>query len=97
MSDINVGKNINVNIVKLRTIADRWREANTPGNNIDLNKLADYTLKVIDNEPLIKEICQAFLYSISIHAIKDPNFDKDTYVNVERKNERKNAVDTNKR
>ncbi len=87
----------NINIYKLRVVADKWKEASVPGNNIDLNKLADYTLKVIDDEPLIKDICQAFLYSISINAIKDPNFDKDTYVNVERKNERKNVVDKNKR
>lgn len=78
MSDIND----NVNIGRLKIIAKRWREANTPGNNIDLNKLADYTLKVIDSEPLIKEVCQAFLYSVSINAIKDPNFDKATYKKV---------------
>ena len=71
-----------ININKLRIIANRWREANVPGNNIDINKLADYTLKVIDSDPLIKEICQAFLYSVSINAIKDPNFDRDTYKNV---------------
>lgn len=73
MANINIG----INIGKLRTIADKWREANIPGNNIDLNTLADYTLKTIDGEPLIKEICQAFLYSVSIQAIKDPNFDKE--------------------
>ena len=67
MSDINIGK--------LRKILDEWKKANIPGSNIDLNKLADDTLKAVDGEPLIKEICQAFLYSVSIHAIKDPNFD----------------------
>lgn len=75
-------KKINVNIGKLRIIVDRWKEADVPGNNIDLNKLADYTLKIIDDEPLIKDICNAFLCSISIRAIKDPNFDKETYKNV---------------
>lgn len=71
------------NIGKLKIIVDRWKEADIPGNNIDLNKLADYTLKIIDNEPLIKDICNAFLCSISIRAIKDPNFDKETYQNVD--------------
>lgn len=85
MSDKNTG----VNIDKLRIIIDRWREADVPGNNIDLNKLADYTLKVIDGEPLIKDICQAFLCSISIRAIKDPNFDKATYRKVKSKNTKK--------
>jgi hypothetical protein len=42
-----------------------------------MNKLADDTLKMIDSEPLIKEVCQAFLYSVSIQAIKDQNFDTD--------------------
>ena len=64
-----------VNIGKLRIIADNWRRANIPGSTVDLNKLADDTLKMIDSEPLIKEVCQAFLYSVSIQAIKDQNFD----------------------
>ena len=84
MSDIKSG----INTGKLRIIVEKWREANIPGNNIDLNKLADYTLKVIDSEPLIKEICNAFLCSISIHAIKDPNFDKTTYKNVDRRHKK---------
>ena len=49
------------NIGKLRIIANRWKEADKPENNIDLNKLAEYTLKIIDDEPLIKDICNAFL------------------------------------
>jgi hypothetical protein len=64
-----------VNINKLRMIADRWRKATVPGSTVDVNKLADDTLKMIDSEPLIKEVCQAFLYSVSIQAVKDPNFD----------------------
>lgn len=64
-----------ININKLRTIAGNWRGANVPGSTVDLNKLADDTLKMIDSEPLIKEVCQAFLYSVSIQAIKDQNFD----------------------
>jgi hypothetical protein len=64
-----------ININKLRAIAEKWRMANAPGSNIDINKLADDTLRMIDGEPLIKEVCQAFLYSVSIQAIKDQNFD----------------------
>lgn len=62
---------------KLRTIADWWRKANAPGSTVDMNKLADDTLKMIDSEPLMKEVCQAFLYSVSIQAIKDQNFEID--------------------
>lgn len=65
----------NINVKKLRVIADTWRKANAPGSTIDVNQLADDTLKMIDTEPLIKEVCQAFLYSVSIQAIKDQNFD----------------------
>lgn len=43
----------------------------------DMNKLSDNTLKMIDSGPLAKEVCQAFLYSVSIQAIKDQNFDTD--------------------
>ncbi len=92
-------KKINVNIGKLRIIVDRWKEADIPGNNIDLNKLADYTLKIINNEPFIKDICNAFFCSISILAIKDPNFDIDTYINVENldKDEDKRGVKPDKK
>jgi hypothetical protein len=83
MSGTNVN---NINISKLRIIIDKWREADTPRSNIDLNKLADYTLKIIDSEPLIKDICNAFLCSLSIRAIKDPNFYKDTYRYISRDN-----------
>ena len=67
----------NINIGKLRIIADRWRKASAPGSTVDMNKLADDTLKMIDSEPLIKEICQAFLFSVSIQARKDQNFEFD--------------------
>lgn len=67
----------NIIISKLKTIADRWRKANAPGSTVDMNKLADETLKMIDGEPLIKEVCQAFLYSVSIQAIEDQNFEVD--------------------
>lgn len=66
---------VEINVRKLRFIADTWREANAPGSTIDVNQLADDTLKMIDTEPIIKEVCQAFLYSVSIQAIKDQNFD----------------------
>jgi hypothetical protein len=56
----------NINISKLKTIADWWRKANAHGSTVDMNKLADDTLEMIDSEPLIKEVCQAFLYSVSI-------------------------------
>jgi hypothetical protein len=69
----------NIDIKKLRVIADTWRRANSPGSTIDMNELANDTLKMIDTEPLIKEVCQAFLYSVSIQAIKDQSFDSETY------------------
>jgi len=75
-------KRINVNISKLRIIADKWKEALIPGSNIDPNKLADFTLKIINEEPLIRDICDAFLWSIAIMAAKDPNFDSATYKKI---------------
>lgn len=71
-----------VNIKKLTVIADTWRKANAPGSTIDINQLADDTLKMIDTEPLIREVCQAFLYSVSIQAARDQNFDSATYRKV---------------
>ncbi len=79
-------KNLNINVGRLKSIVDKWKEANAPGNNIDINKLADFTLKEIDREPLIREICNVFLVSLSVQAVKDPSFDKDTYKNIENKN-----------
>jgi hypothetical protein len=77
-------KKINVNISKLRIIADKWKEALIPGNNIDPNKLADFTLKIINEEPLIRDICDAFLFSLSIKLAKDPNFDPATYKKIDK-------------
>lgn len=82
-------KKINVNISKLRIIADKWKEAFVPGNNIDPNKLADFTLKIINEEPLIRDICDAFLWSIAIIAAKDPNFDIATYKNIDKETDKK--------
>lgn len=65
-----------VNVGKLRIIADIWRKANIPGNNVDINKATDDILKIIDSEPLLREVCIAFLYSVSTQARKDPNFDR---------------------
>ncbi len=67
-----------LNIDKLKAILNKWKRS--PENNVDLNKLADETLKVIDEEPLIKDICQAFLCSISIKTMKD--YDGVTYDNI---------------
>lgn len=67
-----MGKNT---INRLRILIQKWKDANVPGNRIDLNKLADETLAVINGDPFLKEVCEIFLYSISITAIKDKNFD----------------------
>jgi hypothetical protein len=71
-----------INVKKLKWIAEIWKKANAPGSTININELADDTLKMIDSEPLIKEVCQAFLYSVSIQAIKDQNFDNANKANT---------------
>ncbi len=84
-------KEVHLNIDRLRIIANKWREALVPGNNIDPNKLADLTLKAINEEPLIRDICEAFLMSVAITGAKDPNFDSATYVKIKNRNVGKDA------
>ncbi len=64
---------------KMKYLSKKWKEALSPGSNVDPNRLAEETLKVIEREPLIQDVCQAFLFSLSIMRAKDPNFDKSTY------------------
>lgn len=67
------GKRI-LDVKMFTSLIMKWREANRPGSKADINKLVDETLVTINKDPFIKEICEAFLMSVSIKAARDPNF-----------------------
>lgn len=61
---------------RLRILIQKWKDANTPGNRVDLNRLADETLTVVNSDPFLKEVCDIFLYSIGIKAVNDKRFEE---------------------
>ncbi len=64
----------NINRAKFDVLINKWRN---PKNTADVNKLkllAEETIKAVESEPFIKDVCNIFLYSISAKAINDPTF-----------------------
>ncbi len=50
---------------------ERWKNpVNMEDANI-LNQLADETIKLVNSEPFIKDICEMFMYAVSVKMMKD--------------------------
>lgn len=52
----------------------KWRDPKNTGDINKLNRLADETMQAVNSDPLIKGICEMFLYAASTKAMRDPNF-----------------------
>lgn len=75
-----------INITKFRILMERWRDPKTTGDINKLNILADETIQAVNSEPLLKSICEIFMYAISCKALQDPNFHGlDTLLDIGRK------------
>ncbi len=64
----------NIIRAKFDALISKWRN---PKNTADVNKLkilADETIKAVESDPFIKNVCDIFLYSVSAKYINDPNF-----------------------
>lgn len=64
----------NIDTIKFRMLVLKWKD---PKHTSDINKLsslADVTIEAINKDPLLKDICEIFLYAISTKAMCDPNF-----------------------
>jgi len=64
----------NINTVRFKILANKWKDPKNTGDINKLNRLADETMQAVNSDPLIKEICEMFLYAISTKAIRDPSF-----------------------
>lgn len=61
-----------INITKFKILMERWRSPEYVDNMERLNKLADETIFLVNSEPLIKDICEIFMYAISVKMMSDP-------------------------
>lgn len=55
-------------------LVNRWKDPKNTGDINKLNLLADETIQAVNSEPLIKEICEMFLFAISTKCVNDGEF-----------------------
>ena len=63
-----------IDTVRFKVLINKWKDPKNTGDINKLDHLADETIHVVNSEPLIKDICEIFLYAISTKAVKDPSF-----------------------
>jgi hypothetical protein len=62
-----------IDITKFKILMKRWKD---PTYLEDINKLsilADETINLVNNEPLLKDICEMFMYAVSVKMTNDQN------------------------
>ena len=52
---------------------ERWRDPTYVGDVNRLNRLADETIALVNSDPLIKDICETFMYAVSVKMMRDQN------------------------
>lgn len=62
-----------INITKFNTLMQRWKDPVYLGDINKLNLLADETINLVNGEPLLKDICEMFMYAVSVKMMNDPN------------------------
>lgn len=65
-----------LNATKFKILIQMWKDPVYLGDINKLDMLADETINMVNSEPLIRDICEMFMYAISTKAVKDPNFKK---------------------
>ena len=63
-----------IDMVRFKVLINKWRDPKNTGDINKLNRLAGETIQAVNSEPLIKDICEIFLYAISAEAMNDPSF-----------------------
>lgn len=51
----------------------RWKDPVYLGDINKLNILADETMNLVNSEPLLKDICEMFMYAVSVKMMSDQN------------------------
>lgn len=62
-----------INITKYKILAEKWRDPVYIGDTNRLNQLAEETINQVNSEPLLKDICEIFMYAVSTKMMSDPN------------------------
>lgn len=62
-----------INITKFKILMRRWKDPTYLEDINKLNLLADETINLVNSEPLLKDICEIFMYSVSVKMMSDPN------------------------
>jgi hypothetical protein len=62
-----------INITKFKILMQRWKDLTYLGDINKLNLLADETINLVNSEPLLKDICEIFMYAVSVKMMNDPN------------------------
>jgi len=63
-----------INTARFKILINKWRDPKNTGDINKLNRLADETMQAVNSDPLIKEICEIFLFAVSTKAMNDPSF-----------------------
>ena len=62
-----------IDITKFKILMQRWKDPVYLGDINKLNLLADETINMVNSEPLLKDICEIFMYAVSIKMMSDQN------------------------
>ena len=62
-----------INITKFKILMQRWKDPVYLGDINKLNLLADETINLVNGEPLLKDVCEMFMYAVSVKMMNDPN------------------------
>lgn len=62
-----------INITKFKILMQRWKDPTYLEDINKLNLLADDTINLVNGEPLLKDICEIFMYSVLVKMMSDPN------------------------
>jgi len=67
-----------IDITKFKILMRRWKDPTYLGDINKLGILADETIKLVNNEPFLKDICEMFMYAVSVKMASDQNIPVDT-------------------
>ncbi len=62
-----------IDITKFKILMRRWKDLAYLGDINKLNILADETINLVNSEPLLKDICEIFMYAVSVKMMNDQN------------------------
>ncbi len=62
-----------INITKYKILMEKWKNPVYIGDANKLNQLAEETINQVNSEPLLKDICEIFMYAVSVKMMRDPN------------------------